>query len=137
MVVQIVDDVGDDVVFVKRDREYLETALFSKLPHTTFPTCTYLALLVDTNDTRSKIILGSNKDGFTADSVHINTSAGLEIVEVDEAHLGDQEDNTILMTDLHGNREIVREISREKYFNSLLLEWRVSVDMINFDDLEL
>jgi len=96
-----------------------------------------LALLVDTNDTRSKIILGSNKDGFTADSVHINTSAGLEIVEVDEAHLGDQEDNTILMTDLHGNREIVREISREKYFNSLLLEWRVSVDMINFDDLEL
>lgn len=51
--------------------------------------------------------------------------------------LGDQEDDTVLVADLHGDREIAGHVSREKDLDGLLLEWRVSVDMIHFDDLEL
>jgi hypothetical protein len=56
---------------------------------------------------------------------------------MDVAHLGDQEDNTVLVTDLHGDREVVGSFGREKDFDGLLLERRIAFMMIDFNDLEL
>ena len=46
---------------------------------------------------------GSDKDGLTADAVHIDASAGLNVVEVDVAELGDQVDDIELFTHLGGH----------------------------------
>jgi hypothetical protein len=56
---------------------------------------------------------------------------------MNKAHLGDQEDNAVLVTDLHGDREVVGSFGREKDFDNLLLERRIAFMMIDFNDLEL
>ena len=46
---------------------------------------------------------GCHKDGLPTDAVHVDTGASLNIVEVDVAKLGDQVDDVILLTHLHGH----------------------------------
>ena len=44
----------------------------------------------------------SHKDGLSTDAVHVDTGASLNVVEVDVAKLGDQVDDVVLLTHLHG-----------------------------------
>ena len=46
---------------------------------------------------------GSHKDGLPTDAVHVDTSASLNVIEVNVAKLGDQVDDVILLTHLRGH----------------------------------
>ena len=41
-----------------------------------------------------------DKNGITTDSVHVDASARLQIIEMDVTKLGDEVDDTVLLTDL-------------------------------------
>jgi hypothetical protein len=63
-------DVGHDAVLVNRDTEDL-------------------TLAVDTNDTVELLVGCSGEDGLARDTIHVDALASLDLVEVDEAKLGD------------------------------------------------
>ena len=44
-----------------------------------------------------------HKDGLSTDAVHVDASAGLNVIEMDVAKLGDQVDDIILLTHLDGH----------------------------------
>ena len=44
---------------------------------------------------------GRDKDGLSADAVHVDARASLKVVQVEVAKLGDQIDHTVLCTHLH------------------------------------
>ena len=117
-VAESVDNVRNQVVLVNTDGEDL-------------------TLAVDSNDTAGYLVLCSHKDGLATDAVHVDAGAGLEVVEVDEAELCDQEDDAVLLTDLHGNREVAAGLWGEVNINSLLGVDRVSFLMINLDNVKL
>ena len=60
----------------------------------------YLAFPVDSDDTTGGIMDSCDKDGLTADTVHVDASASLDVVEMDVAKLGDQVDDIVLLTHL-------------------------------------
>ena len=60
----------------------------------------YLPLSVDSDDATGSFVDSSDKDGFTANAVHVDAGAGLNVVQVDVAKLGDQVDDIILLTHL-------------------------------------
>lgn len=60
----------------------------------------YLALPVDTNDATGGLVDGGDKDGLSADAVHVDAGPGLDVVQVDIAELGDEVDDIMLCTDL-------------------------------------
>lgn len=64
-----------------------------------------LALPVDTDDATAGIVDCSDKDGLSADAVHVDAGSRLNVVEVDVAKLGDQVDYVILGAHLEGLRE--------------------------------
>ena len=49
-----------------------------------------------------------DEDGFAGNSVHVDTCARFEVIEVNEAVFCDQIDDSMLFCDLHRDREIVR-----------------------------
>lgn len=61
-----------------------------------------LSLPVDTDDATAGIVDSSDKDGLSADAVHVDAGARLNVVEVDVAKLGDQVDYVILGAHLEG-----------------------------------
>ena len=56
---------------------------------------------------------------------------------MDEAEFGDQENDAVLLRDLHSYWEIVCCLWREEHVNSLLLEYRISRLMVNFNNMKL
>jgi hypothetical protein len=82
-------------------------------------------------------MLSSDKDSVTANSVHVNASARLEIIKMNEPVFCDNKDDSIFMADLHGNREVIDSFRREKDFDGLLLERRISFLVVNFNNLKL
>ena len=61
-------------------------------PHLSFP--------VDSNDAASGLVGGSDEDGVATDAIHVDTSAGLNVIQMDVAVLGDQEHHTMLLAGL-------------------------------------
>ena len=55
-----------------------------------------LPLPVDTDDAVCWLMLSSDKDGISTDSVHVNAGPGLDIVQVDIAVLSDQVHHAVL-----------------------------------------
>lgn len=47
----------------------------------------------------------SDKDGLAADPVHVDAGSSLQVVQVDVAVLGDEEDHVLLGTDLNVRAE--------------------------------
>lgn len=82
-------------------------------------------------------MFGSDKDGFIADSVHVNGSTSLQIIKVNITALGDHIDDAIFVADLHSDWEIVLMLWREIDLNGLFLEGRIAFLMIDFNDLKL
>lgn len=66
-----------------------------------------LTLLVHTDDTVRSFMFSRDEDGLAGNSVHVDTRARFEVVEVNEAVFCDQVDNSVLFRDLHRDREIV------------------------------
>lgn len=68
-------------------------------------TVQYLSFPVHSNDTSSWLVGGSDKNGLTADPVHVDTSPSLQVIQVDVAIFGDEKDNILLGTDLNVQKE--------------------------------
>ena len=78
-----------------------------------------MSLSVDTNDTAAGLMDSSDKDGLSTDAVHVDTCAGLNVIEVHIAKLGDEVDHIILGAHLkqreeRRGRESVRREEREE-----------------------
>lgn len=117
-VVQHVEDVWDDCLLVHIDAEDL-------------------TLLVDTNDTVCRLVLGGDEDSLTANTVHVDTCTAFQVVQVNESILGDEIDNAVLLGDLHRHREVVLCLSREEYVYGFFGKDWIGSSVVNFDNVEL
>ena len=60
----------------------------------------YLSFPVHTNNAIRWIMGSRDEDGVPTDTVHVNTGTTFNIIQMDVAILCDQENNTMLLTDL-------------------------------------
>lgn len=97
--------------------------------------CPHLANLVDGNDTRSRLLICSDKDRVATNTVHVEAHACFQIIDVDKAHLCHKIDDTVLFSHLQSHREIGRCFWRKEDFNGFFLKRRVVFWMIDFNDL--
>lgn len=72
---------------------------------TTHPT--YLTLSIDSYDATAGVVHSGNEDGLPADTVHVDASARLQVVQVDVAKLGDEVDYVVLGAHLEGKGRLV------------------------------
>jgi hypothetical protein len=84
-----------------------------------------LALLVHADDTVRGLMFSRDEDGFAGNSVHVDTCARFEVVEVNEAVFCDQIDDSVLFCDLHCNWEIVRRLWGEVDVDLLFGEYGI------------
>lgn len=96
-----------------------------------------LALAVDTDDTVHLLVGGSGEDGVARDTVHVDALAGLDLVQVNEAELGDEVDDTVLLRDLHSDGEVVGRLWGEEDVDGLLRERRVGGLVADLDNMKL
>jgi hypothetical protein len=82
-------------------------------------------------------MLCSDKDSITGDTMHIDTHARFQVVEVDEPVLHDKIDDPVFLGYLHGYREIIGGLWWEIYIDSFFHEWWVRGAVINFHDMQL
>ena len=68
-------------------------------------TIEYLSFPVDSDDTRSRLMWSSDKNGLPADPVHVDTSSSLKVIQVDVSVFGDEKDYVLLGTDLDVQKE--------------------------------
>ena len=79
----------------------------------------YLSLPVDPDDAGGGLVWCGYKDGFPADPVHVDAGARLQIVQVDVAIFGDEENHVLFGAYL-------RSQERKKSFNLIkpfMHEW--------------
>lgn len=101
---------------------------------------TYLSFPVDSYDTSGGLMRGGDKNGLPADPVHVDASSCLQVVQVDVAIFGDEEDYILLGADLKvkkqrlfvfwfsffsfvvvssiGNLRLIKKLSREEKTSS-------------------
>ncbi len=65
----------------------------------------YLSFPVHPNDPSSWLMGCSDKNGLSADPVHVDTSSSLQVIQVDVAVFGDEKDHILLGTDLEVQKE--------------------------------
>ena len=82
-------------------------------------------------------MFGGDEDGLARDAVHIDACTRLEVVEMDEAVLGDKVDDTVLFRHLHGDGEVIRCLRREVDINVLLRKRRIRRLVIDLDNVQL
>ena len=82
-------------------------------------------------------MIGSDKDGFSRNAVHVNADTSFEIVEVDESVFRDKEDDAITRRNLHCDGEVISGFDGEEDVDSLLLEYRISRIVINLNNVQL
>lgn len=117
-VVEGAEDVGDDGVVVDGDGEDL-------------------ALAVDSDDTARRLVRARHEHGLAGDAVHVDARSRLEVVEVDEAVLGDEVDDAVALRDLHRDGEVVGGLGREEDVDGLLGVDGVRRLVVDLDDVEL
>lgn len=79
----------------------------------------------------------SDKDSLSTDTVHIQADSSLQVVHVDKAHFGYNISDTEFFSNLHRHREICSSFWWEVELDSLLLERRVVLWMVNLYYLNL
>ena len=73
----------------------------STINHVTVPfSLAHLSLAIDAHNAVRRLMHRGDKNGVAADSVHVDASARLQVVEMDVAKLGDEVDDTIFLADL-------------------------------------
>lgn len=60
------------------------------------------------------------EDGVGGDAVAVHRGRRLQVVHKQEAELGDDVHQAVLLADLHGHREVVRKLGREEELRLLL-----------------
>ena len=96
-----------------------------------------LAATIDADDAGGGFVGGRDEDGLAGDAIHEQARARLQIVEMDEAVLGDEVDEAVSLRDLHGDREVVDGLVGEVDLDGLLGvdgQGRLVVDL---DDVQL
>ena len=78
-----------------------------------------------------------NEDRLAGNAVHEQAGTGLQVVEVDEAILGDEIDDAISLGHLHSNGEIVYGFGGEIDVDRLLWEDRIRRLVVDFNNMEL
>ncbi len=73
---------------------------FSQCLCLSFQCCVYLPLLIDPDDPGCALVSGRDEDGFSADAVHVNTHARLQIIHVEIPVFSDEVDDAVLRADL-------------------------------------
>ena len=96
-----------------------------------------MALAVDRHNTSRFVVSACSEDGLAGDAVHEDAAAGLQVVHVDKAILGDHEDHTVFLRHLQSDGEIAVRFLREKDIDRLLLEHRIRLGVIDLDNVEL
>lgn len=82
-------------------------------------------------------MLAGHEDGLAGNTVHVDASTGLEVVEVDETVLGREVDDAMSLRDLHSDGEVVRGLRWEVNIDGFLRKWRVGGLMIDLYDMKL
>lgn len=82
-------------------------------------------------------MFGSDKDGFIADSIHVNGGTSFKVIKMDITTPGDHINDAVFVADLHGDWEIILVLWREIDLGSLFLKGRIAFLMIDFNDLKL
>lgn len=77
-----------------------KTSTLHSLSLSPVPYNAHLAFSVDSYDSTTGFMHSSDKDGLPTDAVHVDTSAGLKVIQVNVAKLGDQVHNIMLSTHL-------------------------------------
>jgi hypothetical protein len=96
-----------------------------------------LAALVDANYTVRLLVFCGYKDGFSRNTIHIYASTGFQIIEVNEAKLCDEVDDSVLLRHLHRNWEIVRRLWRKINIDCLFGEGRIGLLVVDLYNVEL
>lgn len=60
----------------------------------------YLSLPVDTDDSACAFMGSCDKDGVTANAVHVDTGGRLKVIQVNVPILGDEKDHVVFFTHL-------------------------------------
>ena len=94
-----------------------------------------LALLVNTNNAVGHFVLRSDEDILAGYTVHVDARARFEVVQMNEAVLRDEVDDTMFLGDLHGHWEVVGCLSGEEHVDSLLRKHGVGRVVINLDNV--
>lgn len=97
----------------------------------------HLTLPVHPDDTVTLLVRRGGEDGLARDSVHVDTSASLDFIQVDEPKFGDQVDDAVLLRNLHCDGEIVGGFRREEDIDCFLLEGRIGWLVADLNDVEL
>ena len=67
----------------------------------------YLSLSIDTNDSRSGLVWGSDKYCVTTDSVHVDASSSFNVIQVDISILCYKKSNSMFLTHLKDNKKLL------------------------------
>ncbi|CAI6082879.1 unnamed protein product [Clonostachys chloroleuca] len=95
-----------------------------------------LTLTVDTHQSSRSVIGTRGEYGFARDTVHEDTGSSLQVIEMDEPVLGYHEDNTVFLRNLQGHGEVVGSLRGEEDVDSLLLENRVVLGVVDFNNVK-
>jgi hypothetical protein len=76
------------------------TGIFSNMKYVTNYTSTNLSFSVDTNNTIAWVMWCCDKDRVTTDTVHVDTRATLDVVQMDITIFGDEEHYAMFLTHL-------------------------------------
>lgn len=84
---------------------------------------TYLSFSVNSNDTSSRLMGCSNKNGLPTYPVHVDTSSSLQVIEVDVAIFSNEKDYILLGTDLDKPREKLVTNSEQNMISKTQGKW--------------
>lgn len=79
-----------------------------------------LSLVVDANNTISCLVLHCHKDGLARDTIHIDASTRLKVVEMYKTIFCYEINDTMFLGYLHGNWEVVCDFRQEADINGFL-----------------
>lgn len=79
----------------------------------------YLSFSIDAYDATCWLMRSSNKDRVGTYSIHIDTNASLDVIQVNVTVFGYQIYDVIFFRNLHGNRKVILSLRRKEYIHCL------------------
>lgn len=98
----------------------------------------YLSFSVDANNSASRFIRCSDKNGIGTDTIHVDAGAGLNVIEMNVAILGNKINNVVLGRHLHGYGKVALSFGGKEDINLFLCVGLISsCRRADFDDMQL
>lgn len=98
----------------------------------------YLSFSVNANNSASRFIRCSDKDRIGTDTIHVDACAGLNVIEMDVAILGNKINNVVFGGHLHGYGKVALRFGRKEDINLFLCVGLISsCRRADFDDMQL